>query len=167
MSIRGPNNLHGVELFAPCIPIIAVVCLLRHAGPDLLETMQICMHVIAASLVIAACVQHAYSRVLHVRRILRSRPAVRTVAVPIEETKEEPTVKKSTRKRHPKPVQIIEPRKESTADELITCIICMDRRRDALLPCRHLCTCTECTEQISACPLCRDEFSTFTSVFMT
>ena len=53
-------------------------------------------------------------------------------------------------------------------EDITSCVICMDQRRDALLlPCRHLCTCVECTEQIGACPMCRVEFKTFVKVFMS
>ena len=51
--------------------------------------------------------------------------------------------------------------------DIATCIVCMDRTRDTLLPCRHISTCEECTKMISACPLCRVAFDSHMRVFLS
>ena len=36
------------------------------------------------------------------------------------------------------------------------CVFCHDRVRTRLFhPCMHVCTCEECTDRISKCPLCK------------
>ena len=50
------------------------------------------------------------------------------------------------------------------------CCVCMDDTRDVVLPCRHICTCVECTKQLlrtmdPKCPVCRMPFRRFTKVF--
>lgn len=50
------------------------------------------------------------------------------------------------------------------------CCVCMDDTRDVVLPCRHICTCVECTKQLlrtmePKCPVCRTPFRRFTKVF--
>ncbi|KAG1712254.1 hypothetical protein DVH05_000004 [Phytophthora capsici] len=43
------------------------------------------------------------------------------------------------------------------------CVICLERVPAViLLPCRHLCVCRECLEEIDQCPICRSKFSTYT-----
>ena len=55
-----------------------------------------------------------------------------------------------------------------SVDELL-CVVCMDSRRNVVLPCKHLATCMECTVSLlrlkTACPLCRSPFSRFTRVY--
>ena len=45
-------------------------------------------------------------------------------------------------------------------DEESECIVCLSSKRDTvLLPCRHMCVCTECAQQLrqqtNKCPVCR------------
>ncbi|KAG7382213.1 phosphatidylinositol-4-phosphate 5-kinase-like protein 1 [Phytophthora pseudosyringae] len=42
------------------------------------------------------------------------------------------------------------------------CVICLEHPQAAiLLPCRHLCVCRACLEEIDQCPICRAKFSTY------
>jgi hypothetical protein len=46
------------------------------------------------------------------------------------------------------------------------CVICMQQERDSLLlPCRHLCSCSYCGQQISQCPLCRVKIESKMQIF--
>lgn len=52
---------------------------------------------------------------------------------------------------------------EELEDSGAECVICMSDMRDTLiLPCRHLCLCSNCAEslryQASMCPICRVRF---------
>ncbi|SPP79625.1 E3 ubiquitin-protein ligase SPL1 [Drosophila guanche] len=54
------------------------------------------------------------------------------------------------------------------------CVVCMERRTNiVILPCRHLCLCTECSEQMlrytdlsSACPICRESIDGYLRVYV-
>lgn len=48
------------------------------------------------------------------------------------------------------------------------CVVCQEHARDiVLLPCRHLCLCSECNDQIGEqCPLCRVVIQRAVKVFM-
>jgi Zinc finger, C3HC4 type (RING finger) len=35
------------------------------------------------------------------------------------------------------------------------CIICMERSRNAVFPCGHVCACYLCSLQCDSCPVCR------------
>ena len=42
------------------------------------------------------------------------------------------------------------------------CVICLTNIKDTtLLPCRHLCVCSECLKHIDKCPVCRAPFETY------
>ncbi|XP_034473357.1 uncharacterized protein LOC117780804 isoform X2 [Drosophila innubila] len=52
------------------------------------------------------------------------------------------------------------------------CVVCLERRRNiVLLPCRHLCMCKECSQQLprfeggDRCPICRDLVETVMAVY--
>jgi hypothetical protein len=50
------------------------------------------------------------------------------------------------------------------------CVVCMDRAQNAvLLPCRHLCCCLSCAEQIrgttKVCPMCRTSVTEVLQIF--
>lgn len=50
------------------------------------------------------------------------------------------------------------------------CCVCMDRERSAaLLPCGHVCVCTECSERLrsrgQSCPICRSRIDTSVRLF--
>lgn len=52
---------------------------------------------------------------------------------------------------------------DEVEDSGAECVICMSDMRDTLiLPCRHLCLCSNCAEslryQASSCPICRSPF---------
>lgn len=48
------------------------------------------------------------------------------------------------------------------------CTICLEGTRSVvLLPCRHLCVCQVCLEEIDRCPICRAKFATYVSVEQT
>ncbi len=42
------------------------------------------------------------------------------------------------------------------------CVVCMTNVKDTtLLPCRHLCVCSECFGHLDKCPVCRAEFDSY------
>ncbi|CAN0535843.1 unnamed protein product, partial [Ectocarpus sp. 12 AP-2014] len=42
------------------------------------------------------------------------------------------------------------------------CVICLtDPKNTLLLPCRHLCVCTECFRHVDKCPVCRSAFDNY------
>lgn len=42
------------------------------------------------------------------------------------------------------------------------CVICLEGDLSViLLPCRHLCVCRVCLQEIDKCPICRRAFSTY------
>jgi hypothetical protein len=42
------------------------------------------------------------------------------------------------------------------------CVVCMSNPKDTtLLPCRHLCVCSECFGHLDKCPVCRAEFDSY------
>lgn len=42
------------------------------------------------------------------------------------------------------------------------CVICLEGALSVvLLPCRHLCVCRVCLDEIDRCPICRAKFSTY------
>lgn len=48
--------------------------------------------------------------------------------------------------------------KDSTGE----CVICLEGSLSViLLPCRHLCVCRVCLQEIDKCPICRRAFSTY------
>jgi len=54
--------------------------------------------------------------------------------------------------------------KQSLLDEIkgdnntSKCKICFEKALDVLLPCGHLCVCSECVSLIDICPICRNKF---------
>jgi hypothetical protein len=40
-----------------------------------------------------------------------------------------------------------------------TCVVCMDARREVILPCKHVVMCEGCAKRVTACPLCTAEYS--------
>ncbi|KAH8261895.1 hypothetical protein KR038_004466 [Drosophila bunnanda] len=52
------------------------------------------------------------------------------------------------------------------------CVICMERSRNiVIMPCRHLCLCKECSQQLllryeNRCPVCRNDIVSFLSVYV-
>ena len=49
---------------------------------------------------------------------------------------------------------------ESGFGEISSCVVCMDRRRNALfLPCRHIVVCDECASRVHVCPVCKLKFT--------
>eukprot|EP01102_Stenamoeba_stenopodia_P018882 TRINITY_DN7002_c0_g1_i1.p1 TRINITY_DN7002_c0_g1~~TRINITY_DN7002_c0_g1_i1.p1 ORF type:complete len:414 (-),score=78.10 TRINITY_DN7002_c0_g1_i1:58-1299(-) len=47
---------------------------------------------------------------------------------------------------------------QEAIEEKDKCIICMETRRTiAFLPCKHVCCCTECSNVVHKCPICRAE----------
>ncbi|KAK4524562.1 hypothetical protein GAYE_SCF04G2463 [Galdieria yellowstonensis] len=57
----------------------------------------------------------------------------------------------------------------SYADEGANCAICLSQPRDtALLPCRHMCLCSECAQRLrfqsNSCPICRQSVQSFLQV---
>ena len=65
--------------------------------------------------------------------------------------------------------------RKAAAAEAAECVVCMDAVRDtALLPCRHMCVCSACADDVlgcgggrkpSLCPLCRAEVSSSMRIF--
>jgi hypothetical protein len=54
------------------------------------------------------------------------------------------------------------------ADAATECVICMVRKRDALLrPCGHLVLCALCANTITTCPMCRAPIDSRVRVFMS
>jgi hypothetical protein len=47
----------------------------------------------------------------------------------------------------------------------VTLTVCAGAKNSLLLPCRHLCVCTSCSAQLSACPICRQAIQTCLTVF--
>ena len=46
------------------------------------------------------------------------------------------------------------------------CSICMHNRcTNVLIPCGHVCTCTQCGERIDRCPICREPFERRQALF--
>jgi hypothetical protein len=46
---------------------------------------------------------------------------------------------------------------QGPADVEASCVVCLSRPPQvALLPCRHVCTCTKCAGKVDACPVCRE-----------
>lgn len=46
------------------------------------------------------------------------------------------------------------------------CVTCQETKKDTvLLPCRHLCVCEKCSDNVSFCPMCRKEFFETLTVF--
>lgn len=61
--------------------------------------------------------------------------------------------------------------RELDGGDLPECVVCQDRSRSVvLMPCRHLCLCTQCCSAILAstrlCPVCRQEINASTEVFV-
>lgn len=58
----------------------------------------------------------------------------------------------------------------ATPSDDMLCVVCMDARRSVVMPCRHMCTCTDCTHMLVAsnlpCPVCREPFRLFTEIFV-
>jgi hypothetical protein len=58
-----------------------------------------------------------------------------------------------------------------TGDQFM-CSICLERTvRCIFIPCKHMCTCSECAQEIRntanpACPICRQTFSEVWDVFL-
>jgi hypothetical protein len=54
-------------------------------------------------------------------------------------------------------------------EEAHVCVVCQDAPKSVLLlPCKHICTCDECSEAISDCPICRADIAQkITGVFIT
>jgi hypothetical protein len=53
-------------------------------------------------------------------------------------------------------IQSINQKLTLRTDQLLNCVICKDVRKDCLfLPCKHICTCTKCAEQVEECSICR------------
>jgi len=51
---------------------------------------------------------------------------------------------------------------EGASDQDEKCIICWDNDREVtLLPCRHMCVCQECFQQIDKCPICRQNTTSY------
>ncbi|XP_037032494.1 uncharacterized protein LOC119071638 [Bradysia coprophila] len=47
-----------------------------------------------------------------------------------------------------------------------SCVICQETKKDTVLfPCRHLCVCKKCSDAVSLCPLCRNDFFETLTVF--
>jgi hypothetical protein len=50
------------------------------------------------------------------------------------------------------------------------CVVCMDRTRNCMLPCKHMILCDRCAERLkterSVCPICSASFSTYTVVYL-
>lgn len=43
-----------------------------------------------------------------------------------------------------------------TLEDELSCVVCSEQEKTVLLmPCRHLCTCQSCAEQLTTCPICR------------
>ena len=53
------------------------------------------------------------------------------------------------------------------------CVVCLSERANAMvLPCRHLCMCCECSEQLCSvspkqCPICRGKIGSVLEVYLT
>eukprot|EP00871_Galdieria_phlegrea_P003813 jgi/Galph1/4432/GphlegSOOS_G3045.1 len=57
----------------------------------------------------------------------------------------------------------------SRADESASCAICLSQPRDTtLLPCRHMCLCSECAQRLrfqsNCCPICRQSVQSFLQI---
>jgi len=49
----------------------------------------------------------------------------------------------------------------------LACVVCLEAPREILLlPCRHVCCCKACADQLERCPLCRAWKTAFTKVFL-
>lgn len=47
---------------------------------------------------------------------------------------------------------------DTDTDETTECVICLANKKNILfLPCRHLCTCQDCSTDIKQCPICRGD----------
>ena len=50
-------------------------------------------------------------------------------------------------------------------EDSLLCVICLTEPRDTvLLPCRHLCVCSDCFPRLSKCPICRSSFREWMAV---
>jgi hypothetical protein len=52
-------------------------------------------------------------------------------------------------------------------DDTVTCTVCLDKPREQLLmPCKHVCVCTDCGNNVEQCPLCRVTIAERVRVFL-
>lgn len=58
-------------------------------------------------------------------------------------------------------------RRRSKRASALACVVCFEAPREILLvPCRHVCCCKECADQLERCPMCRTPTTDFTKVFL-
>ena len=55
---------------------------------------------------------------------------------------------------------------EARLDETMTCVVCQDAPRSVLLSCAHACLCVACANQVTECPLCRQNITSRTSFIL-
>ena len=70
--------------------------------------------------------------------------------------------------QHPNQDQNIIDLPQDNQDERIIprCSICMENIcTNVLIPCGHVCTCTQCGQQINRCPICREPFERRQALF--
>lgn len=71
---------------------------------------------------------------------------------------------------HESRVWMKQPAAKISVETLGTCVICFHQSSNhVLIPCGHICYCTDClpkTDQIGSCPLCRVEIQSICRVFM-
>ena len=158
------------------------------AALELFDTVYVSLHMVSVGLMAYCAALFVYRKARSVycgRRPRRRAGASRPHAGLVEpETSQPETAPQPRRRRRAQSVAVTEPVTEElvatgadaaplppsapSVDELI-CVVCMDGRRDAVLPCRHLATCTTCTTLLlrlhAPCPLCRQPFTRFTRIF--
>ena len=55
----------------------------------------------------------------------------------------------------------------SVPEEELNCVVCLTMRKTVvLLPCRHLCTCKDCVDDLQECPMCRTAISASMDIFL-
>jgi len=78
-----------------------------------------------------------------------------------EETKSRKRKSKSTTKNSKKKKQ-----EEETNSNILCCVCLVKTRTVLLMPCKHLCLCSECSPKISTCPQCRSTPTTRLEVYI-
>lgn len=56
---------------------------------------------------------------------------------------------------------------EAVDSSVITCVVCIENRKSTLLmPCKHLCVCSECAKQVDNCPMCRKKVTDRIGIYL-
>ena len=56
---------------------------------------------------------------------------------------------------------------ERTEEEALRCVVCLSAPKRCLLrPCKHVCACKACTNELKNCPVCRKKIDNFEEVWL-